>query len=130
MSANTSRRLLGLVLSLTLMLALAGCGKQAGQGGAGGTAASNTVELKMSEFSFSPKEVHVKSGQPVTITLVNQGADAHNLVIDALGVKSQDVQAGQQGQVTFTPNQKGSFKMYCSMPGHEASGMSATLVVE
>ncbi|MHB9143756.1 MAG: cupredoxin domain-containing protein [Symbiobacteriia bacterium] len=129
MSAN-AKRLLALVLGLVLTLALAGCGKQAGQGGAGGTAASNAVEMKMSEFSFTPKEVRVKGGQPVTLTLVNQGADSHNLVIDAFGVKSPDVQAGQKGEVTFTPNQKGSFKIYCSMPGHEASGMTATLIVD
>lgn len=134
-SAVSTRGLTAVLLTAVLTAGLLlGCGRQAGQGqgggAGGGAAASNNVELKMTEYSFTPKEVRVTAGQPVTLTLNNQGADSHNLVIDAFNVKSQTIPAGQKGQVVFTPNQKGSFKIYCSMPGHEASGMTATLIVQ
>jgi uncharacterized cupredoxin-like copper-binding protein len=69
----------------------------------------------------------------ILIELINQGEDAHNLLIAPAGstriLASFDTLAsGRQGTqtVSLAP---GSYRLWCSLPGHEALGMHAELTV-
>jgi plastocyanin len=84
-------------------------------------------------FRFILSRSSVPAG-PVAIEFVNHGQDEHNL----------NVQPGEESLVGSLPNtapgahpslptldlHAGSYTLFCSLPGHEAKGMKATLTVE
>jgi plastocyanin len=68
----------------------------------------------------------------VTVELVNEGEDDHNLQMQQGGTgplySIPDISSFQRATATFnlTP---GTWKLWCNLAGHEAAGMSANLVV-
>ncbi|MDR7416891.1 MAG: cupredoxin domain-containing protein [Armatimonadota bacterium] len=98
-------------------------------GGLGGTA-PQPIKVVAKEFSFEPKEIKVKAGQPVKLLLENKGVIEHDIVIEKLNAKTQPLKPGKSAEVSFTPKAKGRYLIYCSVPGHKEAGMTGTLVVE
>ena len=96
---------------------------------AGGPPAQ-AIALTTTEFAIEPERVTIEAGKPVAIELRNEGALAHNIRIDALEVKSDTIQAGEATTVSFTAPEAGTYTIYCTVPGHEQAGMTATLEVE
>jgi uncharacterized cupredoxin-like copper-binding protein len=47
--------------------------------------ASNAIDVTLNEFSFTPSEFTIPSGQKVTITARNEGAVIHEFAIMKLG---------------------------------------------
>lgn len=82
------------------------------------------------DMAFQPTAVEAKAGQPVKLTLKNQGVMEHNWQVK-LGNETIVVLArpGQSASKTFTPREAGTYKVICSIPGHEQAGMVGTLVV-
>jgi plastocyanin len=83
-------------------------------------------------FRFVLSRPTVPAGR-VTIEFVNQGQDEHNL--NAVE-QSEGTVAGSlpntlpNAHPSLTVNlRRGSYMLFCSLPGHEANGMKATLVV-
>jgi plastocyanin len=84
-------------------------------------------------FRFILSRSSVPAG-PVAIEFVNHGQDEHNL----------NLQPGEESLVGSLPNtapgahpslptldlHAGTYTLFCSLPGHEAKGMKATLTVE
>lgn len=93
-------------------------------------AAAQKVTLVAKEFNYTPNKITVKAGQPVQLVLDNKGVIEHDFVVDRFKVKMGLIQPGKTGTVTFTPNAKGTFPFYCSVPGHKEAGMTGTLVVQ
>jgi uncharacterized cupredoxin-like copper-binding protein len=93
-------------------------------------AAVQKVTVVAKEFSYTPSKITVKAGQPVQLVLDNKGVIEHDFVVDKFKVKTGVIQPGKTGTVTFTPNAKGTFEFYCSVPGHKEAGMKGTLVVQ
>ncbi len=95
-------------------------------------AAAKATVVEMGEeagrYYFKPDKLQAAVGQALTLSLRNVGAIAHNLSIDEFKV-SQDVAAGQNSTVTFTPTRRGTFRVYCNVPGHVDLGMVAELTV-
>jgi len=75
--------------------------------------APQRVEITAKRFSFTPDEITVKKGQPVTIVLKSLDVD-HGLRIRDLGVNVK-VKGGQTAEVTFTPDKTGDFVGHCSV---------------
>lgn len=98
-----------------------------------GSAAKNMTVQKFtvtaSNFTFTPKTLTVKKGQPVEITFTNAGG-AHDFVINEFTVKTQILASGKSETVTFTPDKTGTFDYYCSVGNHRAMGMQGTITVE
>jgi uncharacterized cupredoxin-like copper-binding protein len=100
------------------------------------SAGANCVTVEMVDIKFAVNTVTIPANQPVTISLPNTGATAHNFSItDAhnpglpnLNI-SVDVQAGQTGQATVNAP-PGTYYFFCNVPGHEAAGMWGWLIVE
>ena len=128
------RRTLALCLALAaLVLALAACGggddeEPSGNGGGDG-AALELVAGPGSELKFDQTSLEVAAGE-VTITMTNDGDLPHNVAIKGNGVdeKGEIVQNGGTSTVTATL-EAGEYTFYCSVPGHEAGGMTGTLTV-
>jgi plastocyanin len=128
------RRTLALCLALAaLVLALAACGggddgEPSGNGGGDG-AALELVAGPGSELKFDQTSLEASAGE-VTITMTNDGDLPHNVAIKGNGVdeKGEIVQNGGTSTVTATL-EAGEYTFYCSVPGHEAAGMTGTLTV-
>jgi cytochrome c oxidase subunit II len=70
------------------------------------------IEITASRFSFSPSEITVKKGEPVTISL--HSADVtHGLLIEDLGIRTE-VKKGQPEDLTVTPASIGTFQGKCA----------------
>ncbi len=88
------------------------------------------TSVAMSEMKFEPSTLTVTSGAEVQIGLSNPGNTKHNLTIDGLDI-DEDLDNGDATSFTFTaPATPGEYRIYCDIPGHESSGMVATLTVE
>jgi cytochrome c oxidase subunit 2 len=71
------------------------------------------IEVVDSRFSFSPNEITVKKGDPVTITVRSMDV-THGLVIEALGVRTNQIKKGQPEDLTLTPQTAGTFQGKCA----------------
>ena len=80
------------------------------------------------EYAFDPSDAQETDGQ-LTITLENQGAIFHNLLIEEV---SGFVLEADAGATSSAPIQleEGVFVLYCSVPGHRELGMEATLTID
>jgi iron uptake system component EfeO len=116
-----------LVAGLAALALLAACG-----GGSGSGQPAGSTQITMTEFKFDPSNPSVKSGN-VTFWLVNAGTTAHDMAIrDSSGktlATSELVSAGDSTAFTVNSLAAGSYTIYCTQPGHEASGMKGTLTV-
>ena len=64
---------------------------------------------------------------PLEFNVVNVGMDDHNLSIKGRA-DTEFVPAGGEGRLDVTLP-AGTYRLYCSLPGHEAAGMWTTVVV-
>src|ERR1700674_209251 len=71
------------------------------------------IEITAKRFDFTPGEITVKKGEPVVLVLTSADVD-HGVKFKELHV---DVKAkkGQTSEVTFTPDQVGTFVGQCSV---------------
>lgn len=87
--------------------------------------ANNDFEIIATNFDFDQDEYVVQAGEEVKITLVNDEG-MHGIAIDGLNVKIDG-----DGEATFTPEEPGEYRIYCSIPCGQGHGdMVATLVVQ
>lgn len=91
--------------------------------------AAQSFTLDAFNFGYSQKQLTVKQGETVTITLTNSDG-FHDIVIDEFVVASEKIRTGETTSVTFVASEVGSFEYYCSVGSHRANGMFGTLVVE
>jgi uncharacterized cupredoxin-like copper-binding protein len=94
----------------------------------GTVAGARTVEVSAKSFEFTPKEITVKAGEPVTIALKAQDI-LHDFTIDnpKVHVAASPGETGTGGLMIDKP---GRYTFYCSVAGHRAAGMEGTVVVE
>jgi plastocyanin len=133
-----------LAIAMLAMFVLAACGDDDDDAEDTGSTESTTattavtsdggsaevIAVKMTEMAFDPESITVGAGEEVTVELSNDGAVEHNMSIDDADA-SHTLSAGDAETVTFTaPSEPGEYKIYCDIPGHEAAGMVATLIVE
>jgi plastocyanin len=84
-------------------------------------------------FRFVLSRTTVPAGK-VIIEFVNHGQDEHNLHTLEPGEGSEggslpNTAPGAHPQLSLEMR-PGSYTLFCSLPGHEAKGMKATLVVQ
>lgn len=112
----------------------------------GPAAPSDTINVTMTDFQFTPPQFTIPAGQQITINTTNNGAVEHEFVIFKLGTSAGDtfgpedeanvfwrikVQPGESASAAFTaPSEPGDYTVVCATPGHLQAGMSATLTVK
>jgi hypothetical protein len=99
--------------------------------------ASDAVGVLAHEYRLTLTRPGVHSGK-VIVEFGNEGEDPHNLVLAPLAASGELLAAPQLGfatllsgrratrAVTLTP---GTWRLWCTLPGHDAAGMHATLTV-
>ena len=96
-----------------------------GNGSSDESEVNNDFKVTATNWAFDQDEYTVKAGEEVKITLVNEEG-MHGLAIDGL-----DVNIDGEGEATFTPEEPGEYKIYCSIPcGQGHSDMMSTLIVQ
>jgi uncharacterized cupredoxin-like copper-binding protein len=93
---------------------------------------ARVVNVPATEMRFGPNAIVAHAGQPVELTLTNQGRMVHDLSRSdevAQPVKIL-VQSGHAGNSTFTFERPGTHTFTCSQPGHTLLGMKGTITVE
>lgn len=106
-----------LIFALTLaLLLMAGCGP------------SNQATIQTNGMRFVGDKIHVLAGRPVTLHLVNGDGYAHAFDLDAFDIHLP-MPAKNTIEISFTPT-PGTYQFYCGAPGHQAAGMTGTLIVK
>lgn len=105
-----------------------------GSSSTGGTAAKSALSLQANaegELKYNTTSLTAKAGN-VSIDFTNMASLAHNLTIES----SSGTQVGatptfQGGSKTLSVNLKpGTYKFFCTVPGHRQAGMEGTLTVQ
>lgn len=94
------------------------------KGASGAKGAIVQVQEKEFKIALSPRTVHAGT---VTFVVKNVGKVAHNLTIQG-GKATPNISGGGSAKLTVTLK-KGSYTLYCSVPGHRQLGMVAKLTV-
>lgn len=79
---------------------------------AAGDQPGQKISITAQRFSFTPNEITLKKGQPVTLEIETKDV-SHGLLIESLGVRT-DIKKGQVSEVTFTPDAVGTFEGKCA----------------
>lgn len=90
-------------------------------------ATPGTVEIR--DRSVTPMHLFAVKGEPVHLTIVNEGKQVHNFVIPDFYIFTQNMQPGETVQVGFTPDKTGTYPFYSDTGGKPEPGISGTLRV-
>lgn len=100
----------------------------------GGTAAKGALSLEANregELKYNTTSLTAKAGN-VSIDFTNMATLSHNVTIESSAGKVLGATPTfQGGSKTLTLNLKpGTYKFFCSVPGHRMAGMEGTLTVQ
>jgi uncharacterized cupredoxin-like copper-binding protein len=134
-TTGTALRLTASAFAAALVLAACssgggGQGSSSASSGAGKAGSGTRVTVTETEYSL---KLSRSSFTPGTYTFVadNTGKVTHALSIDGPGVedaKTKNIQGGQEAMVTVT-FKKGTYDLYCPIPGHKQLGMNKQIQV-
>lgn len=93
-------------------------------------AGATEISVVGTEFSFSPDNISVKAGEQIKLTFKNNGRAPHNLILEGLNIRTRTISGGQTDVIEFTAPSSGTYNIFCSVPGHRASGMEGSLNVK
>jgi plastocyanin len=105
------RLLLGSVLALIAVAAVAGCGQGSTRSASGATsrAPSDKAHLTIANYAFAPRALTVKAG--TSITVKNADQTAHTATARSGAFDSGTLKPGQSARLTF--KKPGTYKFYC-----------------
>jgi uncharacterized cupredoxin-like copper-binding protein len=102
-----------------------------------------TITIRLSNFAFAPDRLHLRSGVPVRLHIVNDSTGNHNFSSPALFLlasafpdgappASGKVELGPSGSedLLFVPRATGTYKLECTHLLHRLFGMTGSIVVE
>lgn len=110
-----------------------------------------TVSIELRDYGFTPRELHLKSGQTYRLVITNNGSTSHyfdapeflrNIASRKAMVPNQaEVKAdffnsfelmrrGGSMELYFVPVTQGSYRAHCHLEGKEHDGVEGTLVIE
>jgi manganese oxidase len=90
-------------------------------------ATAEVIEVTLTEFSIEPGDLQVEAGVPVTFNVTNRGSIDHDFTIDGVD-GTATIGSGQTATLDVPALEAGEYKVLCTVAGHEAAGMSATLI--
>jgi len=107
--------------------------------GAAAQASPPVVTIGVSSYRFTPNPIHLKAGQPITLTFVNQGGHGHDFTakeffaastVSAGAAPGGKIELGgnETKSITLTPR-AGTYPAHCSHFLHSSMGMTDQIVV-
>ncbi|WP_162142075.1 multicopper oxidase domain-containing protein [Ilumatobacter coccineus] len=122
-----SAGVLGVFAMIAALIALAFVALLRDNSGGGEAAISSDLDISLTEFAIEG-ELSAPAGD-VTLNVVNAGAIEHNLAVRELGIQSNNMMSRGVDSLALGELTPGTYELYCSISGHEASGMAAELVI-
>ncbi len=90
----------------------------------------STVDVTLKDFSITVTGGSNLAPGTYTFHVTNQGPSAHNLTVNGPGVSDQATPTFQAGTQDLTVKlAKGSYELFCSVPGHKQAGMDTHVTV-
>ena len=115
------------VAALSLLLGAAAAAQPAGQ------------TILVWSYGFSPHPLHLRAGQPVTLTFVNRSGSGHDFTAPTFFGNSTITGAAPDGEIELGPRETksitlipraGIYRAHCSHFFHKQLGMSDEIVVD
>ena len=99
----------------------------------------STQTILLWSYGYSPRPIHLRAGQPVTLTFVNRSGNSHDFVARSFFANSRivagdvmegmiDLRGGETKSVRLIPS-AGTYKAHCSHFFHKQLGMTDVIVV-
>lgn len=98
-----------------------------GGSGGDGAAGATTIDVSLSEFAIDGNLTAAPGA--VTLAVVNEGTQQHNLVVEELGAETPILNGGETASLALGTVGAGEYRVFCSVTGHAESGMDTTLVI-
>lgn len=115
-----------LVLMLVGLVALAFVSLFKAESAAGDVITSD-LDISLSEFAIEG-ELTAPAGN-VVLNVVNGGAIEHNLEVRGLDARTPNLMSRGVDALALGELEPGTYELFCSISGHESSGMVADLVI-
>jgi uncharacterized cupredoxin-like copper-binding protein len=95
---------------------------------------SGTVDIALSEMSFTPNRIDARVGQTIRLRITNDGVQRHDLAfasghMPGLAGAETILEPGETRTLTVKFDAPGVHKFGCSLPGHAAAGMTGAIFV-
>jgi uncharacterized cupredoxin-like copper-binding protein len=113
---------------------------------------STDITVEMTDFAYSSPAITIPAGEPVTLTIKNVGQAEHDFVVEAIDATTKVIQdngsnahhahgseqnydlhisarPGEASIIEFTAWEPGTYKVFCTVEGHEEAGMIGELTV-
>jgi len=90
-------------------------------------AAATTIDVELSEFSIDGL-LMAQPGQ-VTLDVINEGTQDHDLQVTELGAATPMLSNGETAALDLGSLSEGTYELFCSVAGHRESGMVTELVI-
>jgi uncharacterized cupredoxin-like copper-binding protein len=138
---------LGLGLVTLVVGASTACGSGAHTDGSANADPTVVIDVSLKNLRFTPDRMEVAAGQTVRINVTNMDGTEHDLFVDGLRIEkvgeamdgrhagatadmlAVHTMANESGSITFRTEQKGTYRFYCTLPGHEDAGMVGEMTV-
>jgi plastocyanin len=101
-------------------------------------AVSITANDRTMPYSFTPSRRVVKPGELI-VQLINKGEDDHTMDMEKVGpggapegliLLATSAPSGGQSAPTTVVVEPGTYRLWCTLPGHAEMGMETTITVE
>jgi uncharacterized cupredoxin-like copper-binding protein len=97
-------------------------------------AGSGTVDITLSEMSFTPSRIDARVGKTIRLRVTDVGVQRHDLAFASLhmpGLTGAEtfLEPGETRTLTLRFDAPGVHQFSCSLPGHAAAGMTGAVFV-
>lgn len=86
------------------------------------------VEVDLSVFKFTPKQIVLKVGEPVRFKVTSKDT-IHSFTVKELGINVELTPGESKVSEVFTPQQTGTFQITCKIHSVSAYGMEGVLLI-
>jgi manganese oxidase len=93
----------------------------------GAAVAGESVHAELSEFAISLSTTEVATAG--TLMIHNNGTMPHDLVVRDTDLAASQIAPGESAELDLSGLEPGTYEMYCTIPGHADSGMTASITI-
>ena len=126
------RRALFVFAAPVVLLFGSACAPAAAPAAGAALAPNQFTVVGTDDFRMNPSTLTVRAGQPLEVTFQNSGEIRHDFTAQQGLSKPVTIleDGSASGTATITYNKPGTYKFFCSQPGHDQLGMHGTITVQ